>query len=303
MSELPPRLVIGALGSRLSGWQAERVANKIRLAFPRLPVVVVNVTSEDRARGDKHPKMAARPIEQALADRVIDLGVHSLKDLPLELPEGLELGAVLERLDWREVLITRGDVGLEDLPLGARVGVTCLRQEAQMRAVRPDLFYERTSAELDQLLQMVDEGKLDATVVPAAGLIRLGISHQIKQPFARHEMLPAVGQGVIAVESRAGELEPVLSALEDVATRQAIEAERELLRALGASTSDPVGCLGEVVGEKLRLEAVVLSPLGQRCVRDSIEGLASEAAALGQRLANRMHQAGAIDLLCPLESQ
>jgi hydroxymethylbilane synthase len=242
-----------------------------------------------------------REIDEALLDGKIDLAVHSLKDLPTDLPEGLALGAIPIREDPRDVLIARqgGAVSLDLLPAGGRVGTSSLRRAAFLRMHRRDLVVSEIRGNLDTRIRKVDEGDFDAVVLAAAGVRRLGWSARVTEFLPFESWLPAPGQGALAVVVRSADLArlPWLRLLDHPASRSATTAEREVLRILEGGCRLPLAALGLPFGTKLRLKAMVVHPDGSRLVRAEATGEQDEAKALGRKVADLLLTRGAGVLL------
>ncbi len=240
-----------------------------------------------------------KELEAALEDRRADLAVHSMKDVPGEVPEGFVIAAVLPRADARDALITTGARGIEDLPPRARLGTSSLRRQAQLLAARPDLRIETLRGNVDTRLRRLDEGDLDAIVLACAGLIRLGLESRISARLDPKVSLPAVGQGVIGIECRSADqtTREVLAVLDDGETRVAVEAERAFARRLGGSCQSPIAAFARVQGERVTLDGLVAEPDGSRLLRDCISGGRAHSASLGEQLAERVLAAGADALL------
>lgn len=308
MASSPRTLRIGTRGSRLALWQAEHVGGLLRAAHPGLVVERVEiVTAGDRVLdtalssiGDKG--LFTRELEDALRSRRIDMAVHSLKDLPTALPEGLELGAVVEREDPRDVLVSSAGRRLAELPAGARIGTSSLRRRAQLLARRADLVVVDLRGNVPTRLEKVARGDADATVLARAGLVRLRLVDRISEVLDPEVLLPAVGQGALGIEVRRADerVLRLLAPLDHAPTRIATAAERALLARLEGGCQVPVGALGEAAGGRLRLRGLVADIDGSRVVRDAIEGAAGDAAAaewLGTSLAERLLAAGAGPIL------
>ncbi|MGH7322107.1 MAG: hydroxymethylbilane synthase [Candidatus Rokuibacteriota bacterium] len=299
------RVRIGTRGSPLAIRQAEVVAAALRLAWPDLVVELALI----RTSGDKLPTahlaavggkgLFVKEIDEALLEGRVELAVHSLKDLPAALPDGLTLAAFPERDDPRDVLVSRGAWGLAALPSGARVGTSSLRRRVQLSARRPDLTMEMIRGNVDTRIRKLQDRLYDAVVLAAAGLRRLGLALPNAVVLEPHEMLPAVGQGTLAVEIREDDratrerVQPV----DHGATRQAAEAERAFLEAIGGSCTTPLGAYARVENGALRLDAFVATPDGARVLRDAETGRGEAAADLGRGLAERMLAAGAADIV------
>jgi hydroxymethylbilane synthase len=233
-----------------------------------------------------------KEIEEALLAGTIDLAVHSLKDMPTDLPAGLTLAAIPVREDPRDAL-----VGLQfaALPQGARVGTSSLRRGAQLRALRPDLRIENIRGNVDTRLRKLDEGQFDAIVLASAGLRRLGWADRITEYLEPHLMCPAVGQGALAIETRVGD--KVCSQLDHEPTRVCVTAERAVLATLGGGCQVPIGAHAVVSGTHLSLMGVIVAPDGTQVIRQSVEGSASNAAHLGQGLGEALLAAGGKQIL------
>jgi hydroxymethylbilane synthase len=284
-------LVIGSRGSQLALWQARWVqARLLTLGFEsRIEIIR---TTGDRVTSVPLSSVGGKglftkEIEEALLAREVDLAVHSLKDLPTELPEGLQIAAIPAREDPRDVMVGSK---LAELREGAKVGTSSLRRSAQLRRLRPDLQVESIRGNVDTRLRKLDEGQYEAIVLAAAGLTRLGWSSRIAESLDPEVMCPAVGQGALAVETRVGE--DTLRALDDTHTRAAVTAERALLSSLGGGCQTPIGAYAHVEGERLYLLGIVLSADGSESVRDRSEGPASEAQRIGAELGEKLRRQG-----------
>jgi hydroxymethylbilane synthase len=252
--------------------------------------------SSDGEPGDK--SRFVRGVERALLDGRAEVGVHSAKDLPGEMAEGLAIGAVPEREDPADVWIGEG-ASLEDVPEGARVGTASLRRRAQLLAARADLRVSELHGNVDTRLRKLAEGELDAIVLAAAGLRRLGRAGEIGFAIPVERMVPAAGQGALALQARAGDEEAAaaVAPLGDGAALRELSAERAAVALLDASCATPIGVHAGLDGEALRIDAFVGLPDGSEWLRDSLEGDAADPAALGAELAERLLAAGARDLL------
>jgi hydroxymethylbilane synthase len=290
-------LVIASRGSQLALWQAHWVERQLAaLGYPsRIEIVKTTgdkITDVPLAQvGTKG--LFTKEIEEALLDGRADLAVHSLKDLPTELPAGLVLAAIPEREDPRDALVGKR---LADLPVGAKLGTSSLRRAAQLRKLRPDLRIEPVRGNLDTRLRKLDEGGYDAIMLAVAGLKRLGWEARIVEILAPDVVCPAVGQGALAIETRGPGLLACQS-LDHPATRAAVTAERSLLAALGGGCQVPIGAYATVTGDRLFLQAVVVSPDGVDLVRDRSEGFAADAQGIGRELGEALLAAGADRIL------
>jgi hydroxymethylbilane synthase len=306
------RLRIATRKSQLALWQAEHVSALLRAAHPELEIELVPLlTQGDRiqdrtlaAIGGKG--LFIKELEVALEELRADIAVHSMKDVPADLPEGLIIGAVLKRADPRDALVTTSGIArLEDLPHGAVVGTSSLRRQAQIRALRPDLDIESLRGNVDTRLRKLDTGqetggkRMDAMVLACAGLIRLGQESRITARLDPKVCLPAVTQGVIGIECRQSDSRTVdfLRALEDPATRKVMDAERAFAARLGGSCQSPIAAYAELDADRITLRGLVAEPDGSRLLRDTASGSAENPAALGRQLAERILAAGAGPLL------
>ncbi len=301
-------LRVGTRGSRLALWQAEHVAACLRREHPGLVVEqLVLSTAGDRVVdvalskvGDKG--LFTRELEEALGEGRIDVAVHSLKDLPTEMPDGLALGAVLQREDPRDALVGPWTGGLDGLPDGARVGTSSLRRRAQLLARRPDLRVVDLRGNVPTRLTKRERGECDAAVLALAGLRRLGLEHAVGTVLEPQAMLPAVGQGALAVQSRRGDarVAALLGPLDHGPTRLAVAAERGFLARLEGGCQVPVGCLATTATTSLRLRGLVADVDGSVVVSGVVEEAVGDepaATALGERLAERLLANGAREIL------
>ena len=292
-------LVIASRGSQLALWQAHWVQHKLGDLGHETRIEIIKTTG-DKITDVPLAKVGTKglftkEIEEALLDGRADLAVHSLKDLPTELPAGLVLAAVPAREDPRDAIVGRR---LSELPRGAKVGTSSLRRAAQLRQLRPDLEIESIRGNLDTRLRKLDEGRYQAIVLAAAGLKRLGWSDRIAEVLPADVMCSAVGQGALAIETRAtGAGHDACAALDHTDTRAAVTAERAVLAALGGGCQVPIGAYATVTGAHLQVTAVVASPDGSDLVRGQSEGPAGEAARLGGELGADLLARGARRIL------
>jgi hydroxymethylbilane synthase len=299
-------LVIGSRGSQLALWQARWIQSRLtELGVPtRIEIIK---TTGDKITDVPLSKVGSKglftkEIEEALLDGRVDCAVHSLKDLPTELPPGLILAAIAQREDPRDALV---GMPLEELPHGARVGTSSLRRAAQLHGFRPDLVIESLRGNLDTRLRKLDEGMHDAVVLASAGLQRLGWSTRISQILPPRVMCPAAGQGALAVETRAdgGRAQQVCALMDHAATRAAVTAERAVLAGLGGGCQVPIGAYAEVRDGQMTLQAVVVSPSGESIVRHEASGPVSDAERLGKETALRLLESGARAILADVYGQ
>ncbi|MGB8295269.1 MAG: hydroxymethylbilane synthase [Polyangia bacterium] len=301
----PDRVVIGTRGSALALWQADHVASLLRAARPDLVIErKIIVTTGDRTpqgpvweAGGK--AVWVKEIEAALLADEIDLAVHSLKDVPAELAPGLALAAIPTRADVRDALVSRDGAALAALSAGARVGTTSLRRICQVKELRPDLRLEPLRGNLDTRLRKVADGLVDAAILACAGLDRLGFSQRIAERIPIERMLPAIGQGALAIETRADD-EPVRSLCRVLASEDAeitVTAERTLLRELNAGCRAPVAGIAQLRQGKLEVWGLVGTPDGATMLRERVSGAPSAAQALGKQLADALTARGADRIL------
>lgn len=293
-------LTIGSRGSQLALWQARWVQARLETLGEECHIEIIHTTG-DKITGVALSKVGTKglftkEIEEALLARSIDLAVHSLKDMPTDLPRGLTLAAIPEREDPRDALIGRR---LTELPARARVGTSSLRRAAQLRSLRPDLEIENIRGNLDTRLRKLDEGRYDAIVLASAGLRRLGWADRISEMLDPDVMCPAVGQGALAVETRDdnGRAFEVARRLDHADSRTAVTAERAVLASLGGGCQVPIGGYATVDSEHVHLRAIVVSPDGLEIVRKNITGPRGDAAALGRALGEQLLSEGGKQIL------
>jgi hydroxymethylbilane synthase len=305
---MSPTIRIATRRSPLARWQANHVADLLRARDPGAEVRLHELVT----RGDKILDVAlarvggkglfVKEIEDALLAREAEIAVHSMKDLPAVLADGLVVGAVPVREDPRDALCSPKYRTLATLPRGARVGTSSLRRGAQLKALRPDLEIMLVRGNVETRLRKASE-ELDAVVLAYAGLRRLGLAQHATQVFDPSEMLPAVAQGALALEARADDAATLarLAPLDDPETRQRVEAERGLLRRLEGGCQVPIAAHAVLCDGRLSLRALVASVDGARIVRGERSGPASQARALGEALAEELLAAGAAEILKELE--
>jgi hydroxymethylbilane synthase len=302
-------LRIATRQSPLALWQAEHVKALLEQTHPGLAVQLLPMTTAgdqllDRtlaAAGGKG--LFVKELEQALLDGQADLAVHSMKDVPAQLPPGLMLGAFLPGEDPRDAFISTRYARLDELPAGAVVGSASLRRQAQLKLHRPDLMTRALRGNVGTRLRKLDEGAFDAILLAKAGLLRLGLGARVRQTLETDFFLPAIAQGVIGIECRAEDpaTNRLLAPLHDLRSATRLAAERALNARLGGNCSVPVAghavVRQEAGQQRLKLTALVAAPDGSRAVRDAIEGSATDAAALGTALAERLLATGAREIL------
>jgi hydroxymethylbilane synthase len=244
-----------------------------------------------------------KELEQALEDGRADLAVHSMKDMPMHLPEGFALAAIGEREDARDAFVSNDYKRLEELPAGSIVGTSSLRRQSQLQARFPDLKIESLRGNLQTRLRKLDEGQYAAIILAAAGLIRLGLASRIAQYISAENSIPAVGQGALGIEIRADRLDllPILAPLNHPATASCVEAERGMSRALSGSCTIPLGAYAVREGDTLHMTGFVASIDGRQVLREGVSGSASEPETLGKALAAKLVAQGADKILAALE--
>lgn len=302
-------LRIGTRGSALALWQAGWVKARLESMWPGLHVDLVAIkTSGDKIQdvslatvGGKG--LFVKEIEEALLAEVVDLAVHSIKDLPGELPTGLALSAVSEREDSRDVLITRHGETLSELPAGTRVGTSSLRRQALLLHLNPVLRIEMLRGNVDTRLRKQREGVVDATVLAAAGLKRLGLTPEHSQVLDERVFLPAIGQGALGIETRADDeaVMTLVKPLHHEPTAAAVSAERAFLRCMGGNCRTPLAAKGTAQGGKIHLDALIANPDGRRLIRDENQGPTGSAEQIGTALAETLLARGGKEILKELQ--
>jgi hydroxymethylbilane synthase len=293
-------LTIGSRGSQLALWQSRWVAYRLEQLGAASRIEIIKTTGDkvtDVALSKVGTKgLFTKELEEALLARTIDLAVHSLKDVPTELPDGLSLVALPQREDARDAIAGKR---LSELPKGASVGTSSLRRAAQLRAVRPDLKIESVRGNLDTRLRKLDSGQFQAIVLAAAGLRRLGWEDRIAEVLPIEIMCPAVGQGALAIEARqeATQAMETVRRLDHEPTRIAVTAERAVLSGLGGGCQVPIGAHAWIEDGVLSVRAVVAATDGSRMVARRVEGSPSEAQSLGEMLAEQLLSGGAEAIL------
>ena len=302
-------LVIGSRGSKLALTQAQMIKTGLEALQPSLKIQIEIVKTSGDASTDPLSVIGGKVVftkelEDALLDRRIDLAVHSLKDLPTIIPEGLVIAAICKREDPRDALVLRDSnkksiASVTDLPRGATVGTSSPRRLSQLRHLRTDLMVKELRGNVDTRLRKLDEGQYDALVLACAGLRRLGLDQRINAPVPPAEMLPAVGQGALAIETRVDDEDAieVVRQLDHKFTRLACTAERSLLRNLGGGCQLPIAAYAVVREKRIRLDGLVADRQGLKLVRDRISGSLDDSEALGNRLAEKLLTIGAAELL------
>jgi hydroxymethylbilane synthase len=297
------RIRIGSRGSALAMWQAEHVRTQLTSRGHEVEIQLI-VTTGDRVLDRRLDNVGGKgaflkEIEEAMLRGEVDLAVHSLKDVPVVLPDGLRLCAMLERADPRDAFLSRSKKRFRALPNGARLGTTSLRRSTQLLTMRPDLAIEDLRGNVDTRIRKLKEGEYDAIVLAMAGLTRLGRLGEVTEVFEPEILLPAPGQGAIALECRTddGALFEAAAALDHPPTGRAVLAERAFLRGLGGGCNVPLGAFARVDGSELHLAAFVAGRIGGPLLRGERRGRDPEE--VGRALADELKARGAIDLMHP----
>lgn len=308
MAEGARRLIVATRRSPLALWQAERVRARLEAAHPGLAVTLLSLST----RGDEllaaslagagGKGLFVKELEAALADGRADLAVHSMKDVPAELPEGFVLAAIVERDDPRDAFCSARYRALAEMPPGARVGTSSLRRAAQIRAAHPRLAIVPLRGNVETRLAKLERGECDAAVLAAAGLKRLGLADRIRSYLSPQESLPAPGQAALGIECLAAreDVRRLAAAIEDPLAAACVRAERAVSRALGGNCALPLAAWAEAQGGRVALRALVASPDGARIVRAECEGAAAEPEALGTEVARLLRRRGADAILAML---
>lgn len=308
MTRLPERLVIATRESALALWQARHIQAQLTARWPGLRVEILGMTTE----GDRRLEVSlarvggkglfVKDLEEALAAGRADIAVHSVKDVPMVLPEGYRLAAIGKRDDPRDAFVSNRHAGLAALPERARVGTSSLRRECQLRARYPRLDIQPLRGNVPTRLKKLDDGQYDAVILAAAGLKRLGLEDRITRVLPPSECLPAPGQGALGIECLAAraDLEGLLAPLDDAVTASCVAAERAFSRALSGNCNVPLGAYAELEGDRLRLRGFVGAPDGSRTVSGEQAGPADRAEALGAELAKQLKAQGAAEILAAL---
>ena len=303
------QLVIGSRGSKLALWQAEQARHALLGLQAGLDVRIEIIKTTGDVKSEPLSVIGGKGVftkelEDALLDGRIDIAVHSLKDLPTIIPQSLTITAICEREDPRDALVLRAGSevdarALENLPRGATVGTSSQRRVAQLRCWRDDLVIEDLRGNVDTRIRKLDEGQYDAVILASAGLVRLGLQDRISLRIPIEHMLPAVGQGAIAIETRSDDALAIeaTARLDHHETRVACLAERAFLRGLGGGCQLPIAGHAHFEGELLKLDGLVARPDGWKRVQDSLSGSPENAEALGASLAATLIERGASTLL------
>jgi hydroxymethylbilane synthase len=297
-------LRIGTRGSALALWQARSIAEELHRSADVGTELVIIKTSGDKFQQTSFNQIGTKGVfikelEDALLERRIDLAVHSMKDVPTEIPEGLTISAICKRQDVRDALLSAAGTPLEDLAAGARVGTSSLRRQSQLLHARSDLRMMELRGNVDTRIEKLKRGDYDAIVLAKAGLDRLGLSANITQVLQPDICLPAAGQGAIGIESRADDVETmrVIAQLNDAEARNGVEAERAALAGLEGGCQVSIGAWGRIEDGRLVLEVAVLSPDGAQRLWEKGWGAPDDAKSIGAKVAQTLRENGAAALL------
>lgn len=294
-------IIVGTRGSTLALRQTQSIIEQLRPLYPQYRFVVRSIRTRGDVRGEiPLPHLGGKGVfvkelENALSAGEIDIAVHSCKDLPVQLAPGLEIAAISRREDARDALISSKRVPLAELPPGSRLGTSSPRRALQIKAARPDLQITDLRGNIDTRLRKVEAGRIDAAVLAAAGLIRLGWEQWITEYLSPEICLPAAGQGALAVEVRENdiELKQMVSGVDHLETRQAVTAERVFLQGSGGGCHNPIAAFAIVRGSSLEIEGMIATADGKKQLRSQVKGAAREAERLGQLLAEELLAMGA----------
>ncbi len=307
---MPKTIHIGTRGSQLALWQANWVKSALKSRHPSLSIEILTIkTSGDKIIDVPLAKVGGKglfvkEIEEALLNGTIDMAVHSMKDMPSDVPEGLCIGAIPEREIPADVLISRKGERLTELKTGARIGTSSLRRAAQLKHARPDSVIVPLRGNLDTRLRKLKTEPLEAIVLAAAGIKRLGLEDKISEYLDESIMLPAVGQGALCIETRSAdaELKECVATLDHPETRCAVLGERSFLKRLEGSCQIPIAGIGKLDGSDFILKGLVADIEGNKIIRDSLSGAASASVEIGSALAERLLLNGAKEILDSLKA-
>ncbi|SOD17544.1 hydroxymethylbilane synthase [Nitrosomonas ureae] len=304
----PKKIVIASRESLLAMWQAKFIQKCLSELYPQTEISILGMTTRgDQILDQSLSKIGGKglfikELEQALEDDRADIAVHSMKDMPMNVPEGFKLAAITEREDPRDAFVSNHYASLDVLPAGSIVGTSSLRRESQLRAHFPQLQVQPLRGNVQTRLRKLDEDQYAAIILAAAGLKRLELSDRITALLNPEQSLPAVGQGALGIECRADRMDLVqlMQPLHHQATAYCVEAERSMSRVLGGSCQVPLGAFAEIDNDKLRLRGFVAQPDGKRIVSGALEGKPETGIAMGQQLAQKLIKQGADEILAAL---
>ena len=306
--KLPPQLVIASRESALAMWQAEHIAARLHALYPKMVVSILGMTTQgDQILDSPLSKIGGKglfvkELETAMYEGRADIAVHSMKDVPMNLPAGFVLAAIGQREDPRDALVSNLFDSLDALPHGARVGTSSLRRESQLRARFPHLVIEPLRGNVQTRLRKLDQGQYDAIILAAAGLKRLGLGERIRAELPPEQSLPAVGQGALGIEclETRTDLFDLLAPLNDADTADCVNAERSMSRTLGGSCQVPLGGYAEIVDGQIHLRGFVAEVDGSHIISGNVIGERDQAEMLGAALAQQLISQGADKILAAL---
>lgn len=309
LQNIPQKLVIASRESALAMWQARYIQSRLQALYPNTDVQILGMTTTgDQILDTPLAKVGGKglfvkELETALADGRADLAVHSMKDVPMNLPEGFMLAATGEREDPRDAFVSNNYASLADLPAGSIVGTSSLRRQSQLQARFPDLKIESLRGNLQTRLRKLDEGQYAAIILAAAGLIRLGLSERIRSVIAPEDSIPAVGQGALGIEINAARTDmlEILAPLNHADTQVCVEAERGMSRALAGSCTVPLGAYATCEADIISITGFVASVDGQHMLVETAQGPRTAAEELGKKLAAQLRAKGADNILAMLD--
>lgn len=304
-------LRIATRSSPLALWQAEEVARRLKLLYPDLEVPLVLM----KTKGDKlldaplakigGKGLFVKELEVGILEGRADIAVHSMKDVPIAFPQGLELGLIMEREDPRDAFVSNHFDSLASMPAGKLVGTSSLRRQTQIRERYPHLKIDWLRGNVNTRLRKLDDGEYDAIILASAGLLRLGFEQRIKQAIEPEECLPAIGQGAVGIEVRSGDtaVMELLAPLAHAETTSRLVAERAMNKALNGGCQIPIAGYAVLTGDQIYMRGLVGEPDGSRILRAEIRGSVEQAASLGKRLAEDLLALGAGEILAKLQEQ
>ena len=306
--KLPPQLVIASRESALAMWQAEHIAARLHALYPKMVVSILGMTTQgDQILDSPLSKIGGKglfvkELETAMYEGRADIAVHSMKDVPMNLPAGFVLAAIGQREDPRDALVSNLFDSLDALPHGARVGTSSLRRESQLRARFPHLVIEPLRGNVQTRLRKLDQGQYDAIILAAAGLKRLGLGERIRAELPPEQSLPAVGQGALGIECLESRIDlfDLLAPLNDADTADCVNAERSMSRTLGGSCQVPLGGYAEIVDGQIHLRGFVAEVDGSHIISGNVTGERDQAETLGAALAQQLISQGADKILAAL---
>lgn len=305
---IPSKIVIASRESLLAMWQANFIKDRLSELYPQTEISILGMTTQgDQILDVTLSKIGGKglfikELEQALADGRADIAVHSMKDVPMNLPSGFTLAAITEREDPRDAFVSNQYRSLSELPAGSIVGTSSLRRESQLRARFPQLRIQPLRGNVQTRLRKLDEGQYAAIILAAAGLKRLDLTYRITALLEPEQSLPAVGQGALGIECLDNRLDLVhlMQPLHNKETAQCVEAERAMSRVLGGSCQVPLGGFAQIADNVLTLRGFVATPDGEKIISDELSGKPEAGLALGEQLANNLKLQGADEILSAL---